>query len=972
MVTIAQAIKQTSRAQESATRREKEILDAESRAGRIRVGGSVAEQFKFGSELPRARREAKEQRSSLLAQIGVAKEELQTFQGKVTKRRFELERIQKKISDIEAVRRIVEGGKPVGPLSGESRRLLELIKKGEETRQLQKKQAELEAIPEGFVGISTLEGPALVPIGGADIFRPIQSLQTGGLLLQQDFGELKGIQQPSFTPLPGRKSFSTFVEQTARRASDILPTPFTGVALVSERGKKAQRTFRDVRAGILTGLVPRTKEEAIFTGVTLGAGLAIGSGLRIAGVGIRALGGTRALRFGELGLQAVGLGLGSLFAKETLEQATGRDLQIGIVPFSRTTFAKTKEVSALQSGVVLGTGLREAGVLGLGTIVGSRGTEALFSRARVFGKEFVPLESITVKEQFASAPPGTTGRQLQQQFREQRVVTRDVDKIIRLPREEPFDFGQVVSTGRGFPIGADITPGRVGVRAFTGSGSGPRGQEFAAFLGGSREPGPFFAPQLSKEFLKGGSGTTFFGLGGGLQQSGRPIAFSTIFRDVTRLPKGLLADVRRSGTIGFKKFATPEQQSIVSFRAEKQSPLEAVIGTRFELGGGEIEALGRAGTVFRRVRKSQFFSKKGGTSFLIEEVRPTGRVVEPQDLIKRVRGTALVKTPKGVLLTFAPEERAFILPGGGINPRELVSRGTAREFFEETGLKIRDLKFLGDVTGPIKRFGTRRQPSAGKPVKNPFRFVREQFKVFETTLASVKGLRPSTEVQRIAFFKPGSRLPITSTTRDILQLGGVRVGKRARVRPEGIEKQLGVKFIKQSELGPGEFTGRQISQLSRVGRVSESIISPRSLGALGLRRTSRGGRRRVSDSLSSISSFGRGVGRTIIPGIPGTPPPRRPPSRPPSRPPDFPPIRPIPGGPFDFPTFPFSPPKKPPRRERRPKGQKKRAKRKRFVGRLAPSFTAQILDIRGSLPKEITVGGQRFGVLPGRIRKIPI
>jgi 8-oxo-dGTP pyrophosphatase MutT (NUDIX family) len=450
----------------------------------------------------------------------------------------------------------------------------------------------------------------------------------------------------------------------------------------------------------------------------------------------------------------------------------------------------------------------------------------------------------------------------------------------------------------------------------------------------------------------------------GLGPTGGPIAFRTKLRDIGRVPKRFLDPLLQEGTTtGFKGFATPAQQRIISFRAEQQDPTKALISTRFELFGigketfGEIEAIGRAGAVFRRTRQPRFFSRKDGQRFLIEEVQPTGRVVEPQDLIKRARGTAIIKTPKGILLTFAPEERAFILPGGGIEPRESLARGTIREVFEETGLNIKDLKFLGQVTGPIKRFG----------VKRPgFRFVKEQFEVFETKVSGFPkgGLRPSTEVQKIAFLKPGSKLPITPTTREILKLSGRDFGGTVK-----LPKAPKVDFIPKSELKPGEFTLEDISRLSRVQATRESLISPRSFiaGEIGSRIPSRR-KRRTTEIIPEIIPSGRRITRPIT-SIQLTP------SRVFGR--DF--RRPTFGIPetplapeFDFPIEEF-PIREKPTRRRKPKTKKKpkKIKGKRFRGTLRPSFTAVITDLRGALPKEIKLGKIELGTSPAQLRRIP-
>jgi 8-oxo-dGTP pyrophosphatase MutT (NUDIX family) len=55
------------------------------------------------------------------------------------------------------------------------------------------------------------------------------------------------------------------------------------------------------------------------------------------------------------------------------------------------------------------------------------------------------------------------------------------------------------------------------------------------------------------------------------------------------------------------------------------------------------------------------------------------------DYMSRRRGTAIVETSKGILLT-AMSEGTFLLPGGGANKGESRFRAAIRELEEETGL----------------------------------------------------------------------------------------------------------------------------------------------------------------------------------------------------------------------------------------------------------------------------------------------
>ncbi len=609
-----------------------------------------------------------------------------------------------------------------------------------------------------------------------------------------------------------------------------------------------------------------------------------------------------------------------------------------------------------EPGFVGGFALGEFAQFKGGQLALGIGREGLLRTKDIFrtrGLKEIPFESITVSEPFAQAPFGTSGKQLAKQFAEQRIVTKGgVDKIIQLP-------GEVIGDG--------------GVRVFTASKSGPRGQSFIAGFGSSREPGPFFSPQLSKEFL--GKGVTpqskFFGLGG-LQDvfsKKGPIAFRTTLSAVEEVPSELLK-FRRSEIAGglqkgFKGFATPGEQSIVSFRASFQDPTKALISTRFSLQGGEIEAIGRAGAVFERGGKPRFFSTlPSGRRFVIEDIAPTGKVLTPEDLVKRARGTAVVKTDKGILLTFAEEEGKFVLPGGGVDPGEIASTATARELLEETGLKATSLEFVGSVEGPIKRFGARRPK---------FKFVKEDFQVFNVEATGIA--KPTEEVSRIGFFKPGSNIDISTTTREILELtGDIKKGGKGRGR--GASRSLSIDV---EDLGKGQFSIEDLTSSSRESFLpkSSALVTPQRLlgssvllgsgsGSSGFKLPTR------KQNLSSIfgdvtqtpskptgvesvfgdfTPAGSSVARQRDGPIPGE-----------IIPPLFPQIK----DPF----------KQKPRQTLRKSDDAKKKKFKkqrqtRFIDPLAPSFTGIVqFDLGGITGGELLKSG-RFGRSPADIRFVP-
>jgi len=116
---------------------------------------------------------------------------------------------------------------------------------------------------------------------------------------------------------------------------------------------------------------------------------------------------------------------------------------------------------------------------------------------------------------------------------------------------------------------------------------------------------------------------------------------------------------------------------------------------------------------------------------------------------RRRRGTAIVDTPKGILVT-AGRRGTFILPGGGAEKWESRRRASIRELREETGLKTTDSKFL------FSHVGSRHKSYQGG-------HFRDHSKVF--FCKTVGEARPRHEIKKIAYYKPGSRVRISSNTK---------------------------------------------------------------------------------------------------------------------------------------------------------------------------------------------------------------
>lgn len=122
--------------------------------------------------------------------------------------------------------------------------------------------------------------------------------------------------------------------------------------------------------------------------------------------------------------------------------------------------------------------------------------------------------------------------------------------------------------------------------------------------------------------------------------------------------------------------------------------------------------------------------------------------------ITRRRGTAIVETPKGILVT-ASRNKLFLLPGGGAEKWESRRKATIRELKEETGLKAYSWKYLFTHNEP-------KYSNDGKKRK-----IRNLHKVF---LIKASGYpKPNYhDVSHIAYWKPGCDVHISRTTKEIL------------------------------------------------------------------------------------------------------------------------------------------------------------------------------------------------------------
>jgi len=122
----------------------------------------------------------------------------------------------------------------------------------------------------------------------------------------------------------------------------------------------------------------------------------------------------------------------------------------------------------------------------------------------------------------------------------------------------------------------------------------------------------------------------------------------------------------------------------------------------------------------------------------------------------RRRGTAIVETERGILLTAGRSGKPFILPGGGAERGESRFVAALRELTEETGLLPYAAEIIFKHKGKIR------------PTMSGMHKFQDQHTVCLVKASGVP--RPGGgDAKRIGYYYPGCNVWISTTTKEIIE-----------------------------------------------------------------------------------------------------------------------------------------------------------------------------------------------------------
>ena len=401
-------------------------------------------------------------------------------------------------------------------------------------------------------------------------------------------------------------------------------------------------------------------------------------------------------------------------------------------------------------GEVLGRTAIEFAEMGLGTYIGVKLPGKISTQFRglttMLTREKVPLSTITTEElasgrkKLGKVPEEVSGRELVRQFK-------------RLQREYSL-------AGEKF---------RRGVKVWR---SAPEyyGVETIVRRGGFEMPGMYTAPYVVPYFLRTKPQKVdirLFGTEPAMSLPGMtPTYYRITTRGITRVPEY----VRRTGI--------PSSAAWMLGRGRVE---RGYISVPFEYGKREAESVIGVTTGLRKTRGAFYSTTPEGKPVPIEEMEtfitklprvPVG-FEKGKYYVKRPRGTAIIETEKGIVLHPGERGEGYILPGGEIETRavralrgeigrgETPLAGTAREIFEELGIKGLEGKRLFKLRGKGISLYTR-------PGGRQKWYSKNIYEVFEFGKFEGKIRKQQKEIKDIVYYKPGMDIRLSEDTRKIL------------------------------------------------------------------------------------------------------------------------------------------------------------------------------------------------------------